>query len=94
MPNWEDEMNGLSQDALNRLAQALNGGQQVATKTKSDNDKIKAAILKGLDELGKLTVGDDDLIYKGKQFVLPESVLRSEERRVGKECRSRWSPYH
>ena len=24
----------------------------------------------------------------------PERVLRSEERRVGKECRSRWSPYH
>src|SRR6266702_2017860 len=23
-----------------------------------------------------------------------DSVLRSEERRVGKECRSRWSPYH
>ena len=23
-----------------------------------------------------------------------ESDLRSEERRVGKECRSRWSPYH
>ena len=22
------------------------------------------------------------------------SALRSEERRVGKECRSRWSPYH
>ena len=22
------------------------------------------------------------------------SYLRSEERRVGKECRSRWSPYH
>ena len=22
------------------------------------------------------------------------SGLRSEERRVGKECRSRWSPYH
>ena len=26
---------------------------------------------------------------------LPEETLsRSEERRVGKECRSRWSPYH
>ena len=24
----------------------------------------------------------------------PDSKLRSEERRVGKECRSRWSPYH
>ena len=23
-----------------------------------------------------------------------EVVARSEERRVGKECRSRWSPYH
>ena len=23
-----------------------------------------------------------------------ESMHRSEERRVGKECRSRWSPYH
>src|ERR1035438_846987 len=23
-----------------------------------------------------------------------ETVYRSEERRVGKECRSRWSPYH
>src|SRR5687768_18343429 len=23
-----------------------------------------------------------------------EEVIRSEERRVGKECRSRWSPYH
>ena len=22
------------------------------------------------------------------------TVTRSEERRVGKECRSRWSPYH
>ena len=25
---------------------------------------------------------------------LEEKTIRSEERRVGKECRSRWSPYH
>ena len=24
----------------------------------------------------------------------PKNTTRSEERRVGKECRSRWSPYH
>ena len=24
----------------------------------------------------------------------PDQSVRSEERRVGKECRSRWSPYH
>ena len=26
--------------------------------------------------------------------VVDTSKTRSEERRVGKECRSRWSPYH
>ena len=26
--------------------------------------------------------------------ILVPMLLRSEERRVGKECRSRWSPYH
>ena len=31
---------------------------------------------------------EDDL------FFLLVDVTRSEERRVGKECRSRWSPYH
>src|SRR5439155_3189889 len=35
----------------------------------------------------------------GLDGILPErrlrlGFLRSEERRVGKECRSRWSPYH
>ena len=28
------------------------------------------------------------------EFNLDKEDLRSEERRVGKECRSRWSPYH
>ena len=31
-------------------------------------------------------------IFKNDKFVV--SAHRSEERRVGKECRSRWSPYH
>ena len=33
------------------------------------------------------------LIYKHLIEIINESY-RSEERRVGKECRSRWSPYH
>ena len=39
-----------------------------------------------LDDAFKRAVADDDV----KVIVL----CRSEERRVGKECRSRWSPYH
>ena len=33
-------------------------------------------------------------IKEGNFVDLIELLLRSEERRVGKECRSRWSPYH
>src|SRR5690349_15574576 len=29
-----------------------------------------------------------------QEAVRLDAILRSEERRVGKECRSRWSPYH
>ena len=35
----------------------------------------------------------EKLFEKMKDFVANKE-LRSEERRVGKECRSRWSPYH
>ena len=30
----------------------------------------------------------------GRKALVLKEYLRSEERRVGKECRSRWSPYH
>ena len=40
------------------------------------------------DALEKLQLNDASLQYE------PETSVRSEERRVGKECRSRWSPYH
>ena len=33
-------------------------------------------------------------IMKRKQMIEEVGLTRSEERRVGKECRSRWSPYH
>ena len=33
-------------------------------------------------------------VYKALRQLAEEFLLRSEERRVGKECRSRWSPYH
>ena len=46
-----------------------------------DTGKIKYASGEGLlSWLAVALIGTDD--------------LRSEERRVGKECRSRWSPYH
>ena len=37
-------------------------------------------------------VSEKDAAWYARLF--EEKNLRSEERRVGKECRSRWSPYH
>ena len=38
-----------------------------------------------------LMVQDGEAIKAGQTLA---TTTRSEERRVGKECRSRWSPYH
>src|SRR2546422_10240979 len=44
-----------------------------------------------LERLGRVDCGHDLLAH---ELSGEERGLRSEERRVGKECRSRWSPYH
>jgi len=51
---------------------------------------VLIAFLKGFG------AGSGLIIAIGAQnaFVLSQGIKRSEERRVGKECRSRWSPYH
>jgi len=46
----------------------------------------------------RIGVTESELAF-GRERLHPDVVqqlrrLRSEERRVGKECRSRWSPYH
>ena len=46
-----------------------------------------------LDSFKKMIVGQGGEVDAVDEFSL-FPLLRSEERRVGKECRSRWSPYH
>ena len=47
-----------------------------------------------VDSTGLNTWGVERLKELGKEVVFYTGIPRSEERRVGKECRSRWSPYH
>src|SRR5256884_1601952 len=35
-----------------------------------------------------------EIVHGAESALYGSDAMRSEERRVGKECRSRWSPYH
>src|SRR2546422_7866737 len=60
-----------------------------------DPDELANEILGLLAPYGVTPTGEGE----GGVYIVPLTrlnslVARSEERRVGKECRSRWSPYH
>ena len=39
-------------------------------------------------------IAEGGKLHKLQEKFVEKGAVRSEERRVGKECRSRWSPYH
>src|SRR5256884_7544206 len=53
----------------------------------ADYDRVADAVL---ERYGRL----DGLLHNAALLGSLSPIERSEERRVGKECRSRWSPYH
>src|SRR2546425_8849593 len=59
---------------------------------------ISTVLRKAKDKGIKVITWDADAEKDARDFFIdqatPQGIGRSEERRVGKECRSRWSPYH
>ena len=53
-----------------------------------ENGQLNMNLVKGCRDW----FGCDHVLKTQTHFLFVET--RSEERRVGKECRSRWSPYH
>ena len=72
------------------MAQA-NGTKLIASNRKARrNYEILETV-----EAGLVLHGSEVKSLRGAHVQIGEAYgLRSEERRVGKECRSRWSPYH
>ena len=58
-----------------------------ALTTHLDKEKARTRRKEILDTFRRM------LVYASDNDV-QAVIIRSEERRVGKECRSRWSPYH
>src|SRR3989441_12232642 len=78
----------------------LSGGSRRPVSAR-DVARRMALCCRQLAEQGLVAGQDGNLAVRvGRERVLvtPRGVIkalvRSEERRVGKECRSRWSPYH
>ena len=75
---------------LDRVSLSLAEGESLSIVGESGSGKSTLLkMLLGLPLRG-LTVTEGSITFEGQEI----QVLRSEERRVGKECRSRWSPYH
>ena len=63
----------------------------------NDREKIRALAAKAHMSMSDYVTAcclGKRIIVIDEQKELLRQLKRSEERRVGKECRSRWSPYH
>ena len=67
-------------------------------KKKGNFRKVVSGLLAGMTMpstvLSPMTAYAAEIQPEEKPPLYEEVKDRSEERRVGKECRSRWSPYH
>ena len=61
---------------------------------KADRGPRQGLFQPGLPLAHRAIEGQDLELTSNVRMVLEKADRRSEERRVGKECRSRWSPYH
>ena len=67
-------------------------------KIKCNNNRTTGVLEEEKRENGPEKIFEEIIVENfpnmGKEIEIKKMVIRSEERRVGKECRSRWSPYH
>ena len=79
----------------NKLESILIRGARQLLTARGDRAPRSGPSLNELNVIqdGAVLIQDGILVEVGPSRRV-ENLTRSEERRVGKECRSRWSPYH
>ena len=83
-------------EAADKIDVKLRDGREFPGKVVGTDEKTDIAVIKiDAKDLPAAQLGDSDAVRVGQfAFAIGAPFKRSEERRVGKECRSRWSPYH
>ena len=92
-----DAMNSIATNPLNESASCYRNRSKTISALALEF--VKAGFHRGVvarefldGHILRLVVGQAQVAVGTQQRIFGQ--LRSEERRVGKECRSRWSPYH
>jgi len=81
-------------DAGHRVKVLVRSPEKIAGVPWFDDVEVVKSSLDDPAALEKALQGVDVLYYLVHSMAAGSGFERSEERRVGKECRSRWSPYH
>ena len=76
------------------LPELLSQIKELGYPVKLDTNGGRPARLRALAERGLVDYVAMDVKNSPSRYPQTTGAPRSEERRVGKECRSRWSPYH
>ena len=81
------------EDLWNQFQQALKNYTETTEERRKAFEDLKSKDEKSASEIEVQMRKLQHLSVRSSLRPIP-LILRSEERRVGKECRSRWSPYH
>src|SRR2546430_15137552 len=86
-------VDGVAKVFVERRAEALHGSETGSEHLPTIGGACQDGLLLGLVLASEFASGVE-MPGRVDVGINPAGQDRSEERRVGKECRSRWSPYH
>src|SRR3712207_2357923 len=98
MARWQQDKGAIVR--IQQIKEELERARTEAERAERDGELARVAELRygRIPQLQKALAEAEASVETGdsmlKEEVGPDDIARSEERRVGKECRSRWSPYH
>ena len=90
---WDYHDNCIQPSSLGAIHEMKEKGMYIALATARTYAELNTPCQKEVQADYFITASGQSILDSETRSIYTE-LTRSEERRVGKECRSRWSPYH